>query len=49
MTAAHAQSIRAGPIEADTGNNLLDFGVVIALILLVLVVAPLLRHWLKLR
>lgn len=35
MFAAYAQDIEVGPIKVDTGNDWMDFGFVIVLILLV--------------
>ena len=37
-TQAHSQYIKVGPIEADTGNDFLDFGFVIILVVLIAVV-----------
>ena len=31
---AYAQDISVGPVEVDTGNNWLDFGMVVALLII---------------
>lgn len=47
MFSAWAQDISAGPVTVDTGNNWLDFGFVIALLVLVTVLGIIYKRWTK--
>lgn len=47
MRTALAQMVRAGPVEADTGNPILDAGIVIAVVLILAVGLGVIRARLK--
>ena len=47
MFSAWAQDISAGPVTVDTGSNWLDFGFVVALLVVVTVLGIIYKRWTK--